>query len=110
MKTKFVGFEKRPVNHPNIVIGDHDISSCENYKNLGIYCDKKLNFEVHISKITGKLARHSGILYNFRETLNKRQLVQYVRSYISPIIQYWVLLYGLSPKTRLQEIMLLQKK
>ena len=110
MKTKFVVFEKRSVNHPNIAIGDHEISSCENYKYLGIHFDKKLNFEVHISKITGKLARQSGILYKLRETLNKRQLVQYIRSYISPIIQYGVLLYGLSPKTRLQKIMLLQKK
>ena len=30
MKTKFVVFEKRSVNHPNIVIGDHKISSGEN--------------------------------------------------------------------------------
>ena len=36
MKTKFVVFEKRSVNHPNMVIGDHEISSCENYKYLGI--------------------------------------------------------------------------
>ena len=35
MKTKFVVSEKRSVNHPNIVIGDHEISSCENYKYLG---------------------------------------------------------------------------
>ena len=70
----------------------------------------KNNFEVHISKITRKLARQSGILHKLRETLNKRQLVQYIRSYISPIIQYGDLLYGLSPKTRLQKIMLLQKK
>ena len=110
MKTKFVVFEKRSENHPNIKIGDHEISPCENYKYLGIHFDKKLNFEVHISKITGKLARQSGILYKLRETLNQSQLVQYIRSYISPIIQYGVLLYGLSPKTRLLKIILLQKK
>ena len=110
MKTKFVVFAKRSVNHPNIVIGDHEISSCENYKYMGKQFDKKLNFEAHISKITGKLARQSGILYKLRETLNKRQLVQYIRSYKPPIIQYGVLLYGLSTKTRLQNLMLLQKK
>ena len=71
---------------------------------------KTLNFEARISKITAKLARQSGILYKLRETLNKRQIVQYIRSYISPIIQYGVLLYGLSPKTRLQKTMLLRKK
>ena len=87
MKTKFVVFEKRSVNHQNIVSGDNENSSCENYKYLGIQFDKKLNFEVHISKIIGKLACQSGILYKLRETLNKRQSVEYIRSYISPIFQ-----------------------
>ena len=31
-KTKFVVFEKRSANHSNIVIGDHEISSCDSYK------------------------------------------------------------------------------
>ena len=69
---------------------------------------KKLNFEVHISKITGKFARQSGILHNLRETLNKRQLVQYVRSLIPPYFQYGFLLFGLGPKTR-QKITILKK-
>ena len=109
-KTKFMVFEKRSVNHPNIEIGGHEISSCDSYKYLGIHFDKKMNFEKHINIITGKLVRQSGILYRLRETLNVKQLVQFIRSYISPIIQYGVLLYGLGPKTRLQKILLLQKK
>ena len=109
-KTKFVVFEKRSTNHANIVMGDHEISSCESYKYLGIHFDKKLNFEIHIDNVVAKLSRHSGILYKLRETLNKRQLVQYIQSYISPIVQYGVLLYGLGPKTRLHKILLLQKK
>ena len=41
MKTMFVVFGTKSVNHPNIVFGDHEFSSCENYKNLGIHFDKK---------------------------------------------------------------------
>ena len=40
-KTKFMVFEKRSVNHPNIEIGGHEISSCDSYKYLGIHFDKK---------------------------------------------------------------------
>ena len=42
--------------------------------------------------------------------MNKRQLKQYIRSYVSPVVQYGAHLYGLGPKSRLQKILLLQKK
>ena len=40
-KTKFVVFEKRSSNHSNLDIGGNEISSCESYKYLGLYFDKK---------------------------------------------------------------------
>ena len=55
MKTKFVVFEKRSVNHPNIVIGDHEISSCENYKYLGIHFDKNWTLKFTLVKSLGNL-------------------------------------------------------
>ena len=103
-KTKFVVFEKRSVKHPNIVIGDHEISSCESYKYLGIHFDKKMNFEEHMNHVTAKMAQHCGILYKLRTTLNTKQLVQYIGTFISPRIQYGALLYGLGPKTKLLKI------
>ena len=71
MKTKFTVFEKNSTKHSNIVIGDHETSSCENYKYLGLHLDKKLNFVTHIEKIVSKLAQHCGTLYKLRETLKK---------------------------------------
>ena len=109
-KTKFVVFEKKSVKCPNIFIGDHEVSSCESYKYLGIHFDKKLNFQERINHVIAKLAQQSGILYKLRATLNKKQLVQYIRSFISPLVQYGVLLYGLGPKTKLLKVFLLQKK
>ena len=77
---------------------------------MGIHFDKKLNFQEHINHVIAKLAQQSGILYKLRATLNKKQLVQYIRSFISPLVQYGVLLSGLGPKTKLLKIFLLQKK
>ena len=109
-KTNFVVFEKRSANHSNILFWDHEISSVDSFKYLGLHFDRKLNFEIHIENVIAKLARKSGILHKLRETLNRKQLVQYVRTYITPLVHYAVLLYGLGPKTRFQKIILLQKK
>ena len=103
-KTNFVVFEKTAAKHLNIVIGNHESYSCESYNYLGIHFDKKFNFDKHIIHGTVKLAQHSGILYKFRTTLNEKQIIQHFRSFISPIVQYGVLLYGLGPKTELHKI------
>ena len=68
-KTRLVVFEKRSVKHPNVVIGDHEICSCESYKYLGIHFHKKLNFDKHINHVTAKIAQHSGILYKLWATV-----------------------------------------
>ena len=110
MKTKFTVFEKRSTRRSNIVFGDYESSFCENYKYLGLHLDKKLNIVAHIERNVSKLAELCGKLYKLRETINKGQLVQYIRSYVSPIVHYGVLLYGLGAKTELQKILTTQKK
>ena len=93
-----------------MVIGTHENSSFKNHKYLGSHLDKKLNFVTHIEKIVSKLAQHCGTLYKLRETLSKGQLKPYIRSYVIPRVQYGVLLYGLGAKTKLQKILLIQRK
>ena len=59
---------------------------------------------------TTLLAQLCGTLYKLRETINKGQLVQYIRSYVSPNVHYGILLYGLGAKTKLQKILITQKR
>ena len=61
----------------------------------------------HIEKNVSKLAQQCGTLYKLRETLNKGELVQYIRSYVLPIVHYGVLLYGLGAKTKMQKMLLI---
>ena len=109
MKTEFTVFEKKSTKHSNIVIGDLEIPSCQNYNYLGLHLDRKLNFVTQIEKIVSKLAQHCGTLYKLRDILNKGKLVQYIRSYVLPIVHYGVLLHGLGAKTKLQKILIIQK-
>ena len=109
-KSKFVIFEKRANVYGNIELDGQTIAACVSYKYLGIYFDKKLNFDIHIGKVVEKLSKQCGIVYKLRETLNSSHLLAYIRAYVSPIVQYGVLLYGFGRKTMLQQILILQKK
>ena len=80
------------------------------YKYLGIDCDKKLNFDIQNGKVVEKLSKQCGLVYKLRETLNTSHLLAYIRSYVSPIVQYGELLYGLGRKTMLQQVLVVQKK
>ena len=109
-KSKFVIFEKRAKVYGNIELDEQTIATCVSYKYLGIYFDKKLNFDIHIGKVVEKLSKQCGIVYKLRETLNTSHLLAHIRAYVSPIVQYGVLLYGLGRKTLLQQILVFQKR
>ena len=63
---------------------------------------KKLNF-VTSKKFSQSWRNIAATLYKLRETLNECQLVQYIRSYVSRIVHYGVLLYGVGAETRAAE-------
>ena len=109
-KSKFVIFEKWAKVYENIELDEQTIAAWVSYKYLAIYFDKKLNFDIHIGKVIVKFSKQCGIAYKLRETLNTSHLLAYIRAYVSPIVQYGVLLYGLGRKTILQQIFVLQKK
>ena len=109
-KFKFVFFEKRAMVYGKIELDEQTIAACVSYKCLGILFDKKLNVDIHIGKFVKKLSKQCGIVYKLRETLNTSHSFAYIRAYVSPILQYGVLLYGLGRKTMLQQILVVQKK
>ena len=109
-KSNFVIFEKRAKVYGNIELDEQTIAACVSYKCLGIYFDKKLNFDIRVGRVVEKLSKQGAIVYNLRETLNTSDLLAYIRAYVSPIVQYGVILYGLRRKTMLQQILVVQKK
>ena len=109
-KFKVVIFEKRAKVYGNFELDEQIIAACVSYKYLGIYFDRKLNFDIHIGRVVEKLSKQCGIVYKLRETLNTSHLLAYIRAYVSPTVQYGVLLYGFGRKTMLQQILVIQKK
>ena len=86
-KSKFVIFEKRAKVYGKSELDEQTIAACVSYKYLGIYFNKKLNFDIHIGKVIEKLSKQCGIAFKLRETLNTSHLLAHIRAYVSPIVQ-----------------------
>ena len=68
-------------------------------KYLGVLLDKKLDFKKHINSVAAKLTTFTGLFYKLRFTLSIKQLVLVYKSFVQPVIQYGVLIYGTANKT-----------
>ena len=62
-------------------------------KNLGIYVDSKLSFQSHIEYIKKRLSKQCCIIKQckLRHYVPRKQLIDYYRSNVNPIVQYGVL-------------------
>ena len=79
-------------------------------KYLGIYVDSKLSFQSHIEYIKKRLSKQCGIICKLRHYVPRKQLIDYYRSNVNPIVQYGILVYGCCSYSSLLPILILQKK
>ena len=73
-------------------------------KYLGVLLDNKLDFKIHINSVAAKLTKFTGLFYKLRFILSIKQLVLVYKSFVQPVIQYGVLIYGTANKTSLKFI------
>ena len=87
---------------PNINIANIQYKS--HIKYLGVYLDDKLNWSPHIQHVNNKLAKNSGILRILRNYFSLKMLRQIYYSLVFPYINYALLSWGNTYKTRLTKI------
>ena len=90
--------------------GNETIESVKQYKYLGVIIDCQLSFQHHVSYIEKRLVKFCGIFYRLRKVLTSRQMIQVFRTYIKPILQYGVLIYGSTSKNVLKNLEKLTKR
>ena len=86
-KTHFMVFTNK--NTPidiKLSIDGTEIHSVEHTKFLGVLIDKKLNWNKHISYISGKVARGLGIIIKARKYLPKDAMLSLYYSFIYPYL------------------------
>ena len=105
-KTKTVIF------HPN-QLGFTDVVShskiSDKAKYLGVILDNKLNFKEHITSVKLKCAKNISVFYQLRKFMSRPFLLRAYCTYVQPIYQYGVLIYGTANKTSLMQLEKQQK-
>ena len=94
--------EERPVKY--FFSNDTQIQDVDCFKYLGILLDCELNFHQHIDKVKNKIVQFCGVFFQLRNFLTGRQLIFAYKSYVQPIIQYGVLVYTNTDKTKVLEL------
>ena len=94
----------------NIVLKNTEITCTEYVKYLGILLDKSFTCGFHVKRVLNKLAKHVSIINRLRHFTSSSVVIRYYKTYMKPIIQYGLLIYGCTRKSVLNDIFLVQKK
>lgn len=85
--------------------------SQESYiKYLGVFIDEQINWEPQITHVTSKVSKNIGIINKLRYYLDINMLKQLYYNLIYPYLNYGILSWGNTYKTRLKKIITKQNK
>ena len=93
---------------PQISIANIERKPCIKY--LGVYLDEKMNWSYQIKHVNNKLAKNLGILSKLRYYLNLKTMKQIYYNLIFPYLNYALLSWGNTHKTKLTKIITKQNK
>ena len=93
-----------------ISIGEEHVPESSFVKYLGIILDKKLTFVEHIRQVVKRVSKLGGILTRVRYFVSRQHLIRFYNSYIKPVIQYGILVYGCTSVNALKPLITAQKR
>ena len=112
-KTNFMHYQTAHTNIKlpcNIKIDNMPLVQKDNAKFLGITIDSHLTWNQHVTNISIAIAKGIGILYKVKNYLLEHSLLMIYNTLILPYLNYCNIVWGNCHKTKLNQIMLLQKK
>ena len=109
-KTKTMILSKKSSGKSDVYRNAILIEEKQSFRYLGIQIHSKLSFTDHITKIKNKMSRFCGMYYRLRNVLGEDQLLKSYNAYVKPILQYGVLAYASTDKTKLEIIELKIKR
>ena len=93
----------------SIVLKNTEKTCTEYVKYLGILSDKSLTHGFHVKRVLNKLVKHVSNFNRLRHFTSSSVVIRYYKTYMKPIIQYGLLIYGCTRKSVLNDIFLVQK-
>ena len=111
-KTNFVIFaaKNKPLTTVTLLLNKKAIEQKDHVKYLGILLDSQLTFKAHITSVSKKIARATGMMNRIRNFVNEQTLRMLYYSLIYPFILYGIPIWGNADVTNLEPIHIIQKK
>lgn len=97
-------------HNQDLSLDNHLIDLTSTVKFLGVYVDSDLKFRHHINFIGNKIAKSTGILKILSRFLPIDSLISIYYALIHPYLSYCNLVWGTTPMTNLQPLIVMQKK
>ena len=82
----------------------------DSFKYLGAIINHKLNWTQNIDYVKNKISKGIGIMYRTRNCLTKKSLLNLYYFYIYPYLIFCIEIWGISPQTHLNPLLLMHKK
>ena len=93
-----------------IPVANSEVKHADTVKYLGVLVDENLKFKSHISKLSGVISRHIGIIGRARYLLNPKLLMLLYGALILPYLTYCACIWGSNYPTTLHPVIVAQKR
>ena len=112
-KSNFVIFRSARKKVPRKIkleVNGDQIEQLESTKYLGVISDQNLNWKRHISHVSSKLSRYTGLLYKLRHFVPKNALLSLYNAFIMPHVNYALINWSSATETNLNPMKRCLKK
>ena len=110
-KAKFMVFytPQRRVNYPVLKLNNVNIERVSQFNFLGVVINSTLKWDKHISHISLKISRATGVMFRLRRIYPREILLTLYNTLILPHLSYCILVWGSKIKNN-HPLVLLQKR
>ena len=113
-KSKLLLFQKKQskldTNYISIKLNGYKLDPTDNVQYLGVYIDKFLSWDCHITQLSNKLSRANGILPKLRHFTTKEILFSVYYAIFYSLMTYGCLVWSVTSSKNMDSITVLQKK
>ena len=105
-KTKFmiIAHDKNAKSNFEVTINKVSISNCDSYKYLGIIFDDDLQWKTHFDNVSKKMSQAAGMIAKLQNYVSDRHLKLVYNCFVQCYLQYGILRWGNSSKTKIEPL------